>query len=141
MQKVFLFFLFVFVTFKSFSQNLITSFEKSNGKQTATYFECIKFYQSLSRTYSTIKITTGDTTDAGYPLHVILFSADKNFNVDAWHKQHKVVILINNGIHPGEPDGIDASMMLLRDLAEGKIKAPQNIALAVIPVYNIGGSL
>ena len=40
----------------------------------------------------------------------------------AWHKQHKVVVLVNNGIHPGEPDGIDASMMLLRDLAQGKLK-------------------
>ena len=51
------------------------------------------------------------------------------------------MLLINNGIHPGEPDGIDASMMLLRDLAQGKIKAPQNVVVAVIPVYNIGGSL
>src|SRR5258706_7586238 len=84
---------------------------------------------------------TGDTADAGYPLHVVLFSADKDFNMDSWHKQRKVVILINNGIHPGEPDGIDASMMLLRDLATGKIKAPQNVVIAVIPVYNIGGCL
>ena len=141
MQRIFLFFVLLFITSISFSQNLITSFEKSNGKQTATYFECINFYQSLAKKFSTIKILTGDTTDAGYSLHVVLFSADKNFNINAWHKQHKVVILINNGIHPGEPDGIDASMMLLRDLAQGKIKMPQNIALAIIPVYNIGGSL
>jgi carbamoylphosphate synthase small subunit len=31
-------------------------------------------------------------------------------------KQDKRVLLINNGIHPGEPEGIDASMMLVRDL-------------------------
>ncbi len=123
------------------AQGFATPFEKSNGKQTATYFECIAFYKSLSASFSSIKILTGDTTDAGYPLHVILFSADKNFNASTWHKQHKIVILINNGIHPGEPDGIDASMMLLRDLADEKFKAPSNIALAVIPVYNIGGSL
>lgn len=49
--------------------------------------------------------------------------------------------MINNGIHPGEPDGIDASMMLLRDLVTGKIKAPNNVVLGIIPVYNIGGSL
>jgi hypothetical protein len=28
--------------------------------------------------------------------------------------------LINNGIHAGEPDGIDATMQLFRDLALGK---------------------
>ena len=58
-----------------------------------------------------------------------------------WHKQRKAVILINNGIHPGEPDGIDASMMLVRDIVTNKIKLPDNVALGFIPVYNIGGSL
>lgn len=48
---------------------------------------------------------------------------------------------MNNGIHPGEPDGIDASMLLLRNLAQGKLKMPGNVVLAIIPVYNIGGSL
>ena len=36
----------------------------------------------------------------------------------------KLVILINNGIHPGEPDGIDASMLLIRDLADKKNPYP-----------------
>ncbi len=52
-----------------------------------------------------------------------------------------VTILINNSIHAGEPDGTDACMLLLRDIAVGKIKIPDNIRLAVIPVYNIGGAL
>ncbi len=52
-----------------------------------------------------------------------------------------MVILINNGIHPGEPDGIDASMMLVRDIVVGKLQLANNIALAIIPVYNIGGCL
>jgi hypothetical protein len=49
------------------------------------------------------------------------------------------VILINNGIHPGESDGIDATMMLMRDLALGKIKVPQNTKVAAIEAYNISG--
>ena len=32
-------------------------------------------------------------------------------------------------------------MLLLRDLAQGKIVAPTNTIVAVIPVYNIGGAL
>jgi hypothetical protein len=50
-------------------------------------------------------------------------------------------MLIINGIHPGEPDGIDASMMLIRDFMNGKLKMPDNVVLAVIPIYNIGGAL
>ena len=52
-----------------------------------------------------------------------------------------MTILINNGIHPGESDGIDATMMLFRDYASGKIKSPKNTVLVTIPVYNIGGAL
>ena len=133
---------FLVIAFNNLTtQSFPTTFEKSNGKQTATYFECIDYYKALAQSYPAIKILAGDTTDAGYPLHVVLFSPDRKFNTTNWHKQHRVVILVNNGIHPGEPDGIDASMMLLRDLAQGKLKAPQNVVLAVIPVYNIGGSL
>jgi hypothetical protein len=141
MKGFILFITFLVTVSCATAQSYVTPFERTNGKQTATYFECIDFYKLLARSFSTIKILTGDTTDAGYPLHVVLFSADKDFNINIWHKQHKVVVLVNNGIHPGEPDGIDASMMLIRDLAEEKIKMPQHVVLAVIPVYNIGGCL
>jgi Zinc carboxypeptidase len=125
----------------SLSQSIITPFEKSKGIQTTTYSECIKYYTTLDELYNNIRIKNFDTTDAGYPLQLVLFSSDNKFNPVEWHKHDKIVILINNGIHPGEPDGIDASMMLLRDAADHKIKILQNIILAVIPVYNIGGCL
>jgi len=51
----------------------------------------------------------------------------------------KTLILINNGIHPGESDGIDATMLLYRDFATGKLKQPKNTVLITIPIYNIGG--
>ncbi|RYY00189.1 MAG: hypothetical protein EOO53_22380, partial [Gammaproteobacteria bacterium] len=80
-------------------------------------------------------------TDAGYPLHLILVSTDKTFDVKAMKSAGKNIILVNNGIHPGEPDGIDASMLLVRDIVQKKYKLPSSIVLAIIPVYNIGGAL
>ncbi len=53
-------------------------------------------------------------TDAGHPLNLVLISNDEMFDPSIWNKKNKVIILINNGIHPGEPDGIDASMMLAK---------------------------
>ena len=53
----------------------------------------------------------------------------------------KTVILINNGIHPGEPDGIDASLQLSKDLLEQPGLLPANVVLCIIPVYNIDGCL
>ena len=116
-------------------------FEKTNGQETATYFEAINWYKNLDKQSSKIVVKEMGITDAGYPLHIVLVSNDEKFDATQWHKQGKAVILINNGIHPGEPDGIDASMLLVRDIVLRKLQLPDNIALAIIPVYNIGGCL
>ena len=116
-------------------------FEKSNGMETATYFEAIDWYKNLDKRSAKILVKEMGMSDAGYPLHIVLVSNDEKVEPAKWHQQHKAVILINNGIHPGEPDGIDASMMLVRDIAIGKLRLPANVVLAIIPVYNIGGCL
>jgi hypothetical protein len=118
-----------------------TPFEKSNGKESATYFQAIDFYKNLDASSSKVMMKEMGPTDAAYPLHLVMVSNDGKFDPAVWHKQNKVVILINNGIHPGEPDGIDASMMLVRDIVNNKIKLPDNVVMAFIPVYNIGGCL
>lgn len=116
-------------------------FEKTGGKESATYFEAIDWYKNLDKLSAKVLVKEMGMTDAGYPLHLVLVSNDGKFDAAQWHRQNKAVILINNGIHPGEPDGIDASMMLVRDIVSGKTKLPDNVALAFIPVYNIGGCL
>lgn len=131
----------LFLSQQIFAQKWQTIFEQTSGKQTVTYEECVRYYKSLDASFATITIKEFGLTDAGYPLHLVLFSTDKTHDPEIWHKKNKLVIMINNGIHPGEPDGIDASMMFLRDLATGKIKAPDNVVFGIIPVYNIGGSL
>lgn len=132
----------IICTVSSFAQTSFTTlFEKSNGIESAAYFDCISYYKKLDAAYTSVKMIAGDTTDAGYPLHCVLVSRDKIFDPAKWHAAGKVVVMINNGIHPGEPDGIDASMMFVRDAAMGKIILPDNVVLAVIPVYNIGGCL
>lgn len=122
-------------------QAQLTPFERSGGKETATYAQVIAYYKLLAQTHKNISVREIGTTDAGYPLHLVLFSADGKFDPVQWHKNKQVVIMVNNGIHPGEPDGIDASMMLVRDILTGKIKLPARVCLGIIPVYNIGGSL
>ena len=138
MKKI-LVFNFLFLVNLVMSQTPVTVFEQSQGKESATHAQCMAYYEQLAAKYKTVQIKTMGPTDAGIPLHIVLFSADQQFNVATW--KNKLVIFVINGIHPGEPDGIDASMLLLRDLASGKIKAPSNVALAVMPVYNIGGAL
>ncbi len=116
-----------------------TPFEDGNGNQTATYKEIIAFYEELAADFPHIEIEKIGLTDSGKPLHLISFSKDR-INWESTNED-KIKILINNGIHPGESDGIDATMMLLRDLATGKVNAPDNLIFSAIAVYNVGGSL
>ncbi|MEM9679102.1 MAG: M14 family metallopeptidase [Bacteroidota bacterium] len=120
--------------------DFITHFEKSEGLETATYEQTIAYYVNLAEVYSTISIEAIGETDSGKPLHLVTYNPDASFNFDKI-RGDKQILLINNGIHPGESDGIDATMMLFRDLAQQKISTPQQTVIATIPIYNIGGSL
>ena len=85
--------------------------------QTPTYPEIIDFYKKLDAKYKQAKLLEMGTTDVGKPLHLFIISSDGDFNPASIHAKNKRVILINNGIHPGEPDGIDASMKMVRSAA------------------------
>jgi len=121
-----------FVSFIAAQNNFPTPYEKGNGNQTATYAEMVKYYADLAKNFKTISIQNFGTDDNGEPIKVVIFENANNKNAP--------VILINNGIHPGEPDGIDATMMLMRDLATGKIAA-KNLKIVAIEAYNISGML
>ena len=117
-----------------------TTFEKSGGVETATYPEVIDYYENLAAVYPTISLQSIGETDSGEPLHLAIYSKNGKFDLDELRKDHGI-LLINNGIHPGESDGIDATMMLFRDLAQDSIPLPNNTVVAAIPVYNVGGAL
>ena len=140
MKKIFVWLLFPAALFAQNKPMYTTPYEKGNGNQTATYKETIAYFEKLDKDFETIQMFPIGQDDNGLPLHVILYSADKNFNLPEIRK-HKTILLLNNGIHPGEPDGIDATMILYRDLATGKIEAPKNTVIANIAVYNISGML
>ena len=131
MKKITL--LFLVQTVFSFAQDFKTPYEKGNGNQTTTYEEMVKFYDDLDKNFESISVVEKGKDDNGELIRVVIFDNSK--------KQNIPVIFINNGIHPGEPDGIDATMMLMRDLALGKIKVPQNTKVAAIEAYNISGML
>ncbi len=117
----------------------ISPFEKNKGL-TATYQELIDYYQVLDNKYEQMRIFDCGSSDIGKPINLIVLSRDKIFDPIAIRKQNKRILLINNGIHPGEPEGIDASMMLVRHMLE-KNSIPKNLVICIIPVYNIDGML
>lgn len=123
---------------KSF--DFTTVFEQSQGQSTATYPEVIAYYENLASEYPSVKLMEMGQTDSGHPLHLALFSRSENFDLELLRESHTTVMILN-GIHPGESDGIDATMMLFRDLAQDSIHLPRQTLIATIPVYNVGGAL
>ncbi|QNE39704.1 hypothetical protein F1C16_09130 [Hymenobacter sp. NBH84] len=121
-----------------------TPFERSSGNTTATYAQCIAYYQRLDKAYKEITVREVGETDSGRPLHEVVISTGggKADPATARRQGHRVV-LIQNGIHPGEPEGIDASMMLARDLVQKPAlrQLLRNTTVVLIPIYNVGGAL
>lgn len=119
-------------------KDFITVFEESKGRESAAYEEGIAWWKKLDDAFSEVSMEEAGLTDEGLPLHII-WIGDEESTLD---KRKKPVLFINNAIHPGEPDGVDASMLLIRDLLMEPAKRPllDKVQIAVIPYYNIGGA-
>lgn len=121
-----------------------TPYEQGNGNQTTTWQECIAFYRELAAAHpGVLRFEEAGETDVGLPLHVGVVSSDGVFDREAIRAAGRPVFFLNNGIHPGEPEGIDAAMMLVRDLClqPERLAALGDTVLVFVPVYNVDGAL
>jgi len=111
---------------------------------TPTYYEIIDMYKLLDKHYRIAELREYGLTDSGKPLHLFIIDKDGDFDPDAARSKGKQIVMINNGIHPGEPCGIDASLQYADDMLrnmEGMQSLLENTVVCIIPVYNIGGCL
>lgn len=106
-----------------------------------TYDETIGYYQLLDKTYKKAFLMEKGSTDIGKPLHLFFLYGGKNFQKEVIQNKSVPVLLIMNGIHPGEPDGIDASLLLSEWILKDADTLIKNVCICIIPVYNIDGSL
>ncbi|MEL7531081.1 MAG: M14 family metallopeptidase [Bacteroidota bacterium] len=134
---------FVSYTLLQGQQDWQTPFEKSTGKATATHAEAIAWYQQLDQASDQIRLLEYGPTDVGKALNLVVISKDGLSDPKEIRRRGKRILLINNAIHPGEPCGVDACMMLARDLIQDSEKNQllDELVIAIIPLYNIGGAL
>ena len=111
-----------------------------NNNRTVTYDELQHFYSELLKDQKSAKVIDLGKTDVGKPLQLIVLSKDGDFDPQSIKAKGKAVLFMNNGIHPGEPEGIDASMMFVRDILNGN-KLSDDVVICIIPVYNIAGMI
>ncbi|MCD4679200.1 MAG: hypothetical protein K8S00_02315 [Bacteroidales bacterium] len=117
---------------------------KYDEDYTPTYYEVIEMYTKLADFYPVADLLEYGKTDIGKPLHLFVISSDGDFDAASIRKKNKRIVMINNGIHPGEPCGIDASLQFADDILRNKESLADvlvNTVICIIPVYNIGGCL
>ncbi|MEX2370225.1 MAG: M14 family zinc carboxypeptidase [Bacteroidales bacterium] len=115
-----------------------------NENKTPQWHEIIDMYKELDQSYKHARLTVIGETDAGKPLHLFIISGNGSFTPERAHDADQRIILINNGIHPGESNGIDASLEFAAELLAGKNELDafmEQTVILIIPVFNVGGTL
>lgn len=112
--------------------------------QTYTYDELISTYKALeSKHPQYCRLQEVGKSDGGKPLHLFVLDGSGDFSATAIHAKGKRVLFVLNGIHPGEPDGIDASVELAEEIIlDSELRQLlQHVSIIIMPVYNVDGML
>ncbi|MBD8633828.1 peptidase M14 [Oxalobacteraceae sp. CFBP 8755] len=121
----------------------LTPYEQGNLNQTTTWTDCIAWYEDLARQYpAVLRFEQVGVSDAGVPIHAGVVSSDGVFDRAAIKAAGRAVFFNNNGIHPGEPEGVDGCMALVRDFCvePERLAALGTTVFLFVPLYNVDGA-
>ncbi|MCB0771576.1 MAG: hypothetical protein KDC00_14340, partial [Flavobacteriales bacterium] len=112
------------------------------GDSTPTWEQVIVRYRDLDRMHRGARLLEMGHDDDGSPIHLFVIGDGSGFTPDSIRKAGKSILWITNGIHPGEPDGIDASLLLAKALLESDqlMGLAAHTAVCIVPVYNVSGA-
>jgi hypothetical protein len=114
----------------------VTPFEADPERDfSPTYADTRAWFDRLDAASDLIRIEQFGTSPEGRPIYAVIASKD-----GAEFDPSKPVLLAQAGIHPGEIDGKDAGMMLLRDIAlYGRDDLLDRVNLILIPILSVDG--
>ena len=143
-QRAFVFLLLLVSALAASAQEIprewLTPAEIAGFESTPSYEETLAFLERLERRMPEMRIELYGTSPQGRRMPVVIVSKERAFTPAEAAKTGKPVVMIQNGIHAGEIDGKDASLILLRDLALGRRRELLDaMTLLVLPIYNVDG--
>lgn len=119
----------------------LTYAEQTEYRETPRYAETIDYCKRLADASPSIEYKSFGKSGQGRDLPLLICSEGGTFTPEATKGAGKPVVLIQACIHAGEPDGKDAGLALLRDIAVTRTRAGllENLVLLFIPIYNTDG--
>ena len=113
----------------------IAGFEATPGNQ-----ETIEYLQAIDREMPEMQVGFYGDSPQLRAMPLVVVSKEQAFTPAAALRTGKPIVMIQNGIHAGEIDGKDASLMILRDMAMGRhLGLLDKMILLIVPFYNADG--
>jgi murein tripeptide amidase MpaA len=115
--------------------------EKTEYRETPSYEETIAYSRKLDAASPLIRLESFGQSGEGRSLPLLIAAEGETFTPDAARRAGKAVLLIQACIHAGEPDGKDAGLALLRDIAITRARTGllDHVVILFIPIYNTDG--
>jgi murein tripeptide amidase MpaA len=119
----------------------ITPAEQSDFTRTPRYDETVKWLQKLVASAPELKMVSLGKSPEGREIWMVIASTARAFTPGTLRATGKPILLAQAGIHPGEIDGKDAGMLLLRDMTvAGKKRGLLDGAnLLFVPIFSVDG--
>lgn len=130
------------LSFTTPAQNqALTHFEQSNGNKTPTYEQTIAFCEMLDKSSPLVSLQYIGKSQQGHDIPLLIFDAKGIFDPIKAKEANRLVVLIEAGIHAGEPVGKDAGLILFRDIVFKKKHAEYltNTTILFLPILNVDG--
>jgi len=121
---------------------LTTVAERSGFVQTGRYDEVIALCAQFAQRYpDAVRCIEFGTTPEGRPMKALVATRSGAFTPEQARAKGIPVLLVQGGIHAGEPDGKDAGFLALREALEGEAAAGalDRQVLLFVPVFNVDG--
>ena len=117
----------------------LTKAERTEFRETPRYDETVAYCKRLADASDWIDMQSYGTSPEGRDMPLLVVSRDRLFTPEAARASDHAIIFVQNGIHAGECEGKDASLMLVRDMAVTKTRADllEKVVLIVIPIFNL----
>lgn len=119
----------------------LLNFAQYDGNVSPSYPDLIETYKSLDKAHAEIELYAMGPCDYGLPIYLCIINGKGDSLQSFQAAREGTTLLINNAIHPGEPDGINACLIWINAWIKNGKPLKDLPTIGIIPAYNVGGMM